>query len=135
MEDHRDDLVVIVAGYKEDMSRFIKSNPGLKSRFSKSIDFTNYTSEELTDIFKINCDEYGYIVSEATLERIKDLVEGFTERIGELGNGRFVRNIFDRCIANQCNRLALLSKPSEQDLKTFQPEDVPSQEQLREFLV
>lgn len=130
MEDFREDLVVIVAGYKNEMSRFIKSNPGLKSRFSKSIHFQDYSSSELTAIFKRKCEQHGYSISNETLNELTCLIEQFESDIGELGNGRFARNIFDRCIANQCNRLAALEKPSEQDLKTFLPTDMPTREEL-----
>jgi SpoVK/Ycf46/Vps4 family AAA+-type ATPase len=135
MEDHRDNLVVIVAGYKQEMQQFIQSNPGLKSRFSRSIHFKDYGTSELAEIFRTSCEHHGYLTSEKTLEEIQNLISQFESRIGELGNGRFMRNIFDRCIANQCNRLALEAKPSKEELKTFQPNDVPTQEQLQQFLV
>ncbi len=135
MEDHREDLVVIVAGYKGEMSRFIDSNPGLKSRFSRFINFEDYSTSELTEIFKARCDSHGYLLSEKALEAIKDLVKQFEIQMGELGNGRFVRNIFDRTLALQCNRLALLTKPSEEDLRTFLPADVPTNEQLAQYLL
>ncbi|MEH1794778.1 AAA family ATPase [Nostoc sp.] len=135
MEDHREDLVVIVAGYKGEMSRFIESNPGLKSRFARSIHFEDYCPSELTEIFKVRCEQHGYLFSEKTLEAVCLLVNQFEHQIGELGNGRFVRNIFDRCIAIQCNRLAALAQPSKIDLKTFQPADVPTHEQLGQYLV
>jgi SpoVK/Ycf46/Vps4 family AAA+-type ATPase len=105
MEDHREDLVVIVAGYKGEMSRFIDSNPGLKSRFSRSIHFEDYSTSELTEIFKVRCELHGYLLSDNTLKAVQGLVKQFESQIGELGNGRFVRNIFDRCVAIQCNRL------------------------------
>lgn len=135
MEDYREDLVVIVAGYKEEMYRFIESNPGLKSRFSRAIHFEDYSSVELAEIFKVRCEQHGYLVSNDTLETVHNLVEQFKHKIGELGNGRFIRNIFDRCIANQCNRLAASAKPSIEDLKTFLPTDIPTQEQLQQFLL
>ena len=99
MEDHREDLVVIVAGYKDEMSRFIDPNPGLKSRFSRSIHFEDYSASELTEIFKVRCEQHGYLLSDKTLNSVQDLVKQFETQIGELGNGRFVRNIFDRCVA------------------------------------
>jgi SpoVK/Ycf46/Vps4 family AAA+-type ATPase len=133
MEDHREDLVVIVAGYKGEMSRFIDSNPGLKSRFSRSIHFEDYSASELTEIFKVRCDSHGYLLSDKTLKAVQDLVKQFESQIGELGNGRFVRNIFDRCVAIQCNRLAALAKPSKEDLKTFLPGDVPTHDQLAQY--
>lgn len=135
MEDHREDLVVIVAGYKGEMSRFVDSNPGLKSRFSRSIHFEDYSSPELTEIFKVRCDSHGYLLSDKTLKAVQDLVKQFESQIGELGNGRFVRNIFDRCVAIQCNRLAALAKPSKEDLKTFLPADVPTHDQLAQYLL
>lgn len=135
MEDNRDDLVVIVAGYKGEMSRFINSNPGLKSRFSRSIHFADYSPSELTEIFKLNCEQHDYLISDQTLEAFNHLMNQFEDQIGELGNGRFVRNVFDRCIAIQCNRLAVLSKPSTEDLKTFLPDDIPTPEQIVESLL
>jgi stage V sporulation protein K len=135
MEDRREDLVVIVAGYKGEMSRFIDSNPGLKSRFSRSIHFEDYSASELTEIFKVRCNLHGYLLSDKTLKAVQDLVNQFETQIGELGNGRFVRNIFDRCVATQCNRLAALVKPSKEDLKTFLPADVPTHEQLAQYLL
>jgi stage V sporulation protein K len=134
MEDHRDNLVVIVAGYQEEMSRFINSNPGLKSRFSRSIHFEDYAPIELTAIFKSLCDKNSYLLDDVTLTVFSELVTQFTDRIGELGNGRFVRNIFDRCIANQCNRLVAIIKPAPNDLKTFLAEDIPTQSQLIQYL-
>jgi SpoVK/Ycf46/Vps4 family AAA+-type ATPase len=135
MEDHREDLVVIVAGYKDEMSRFINSNPGLKSRFSRSIHFEDYSASELTEIFKVRCEQHGYLLSDNTLNSVQDLAKQFETQIGELGNGRFVRNIFDRCVAIQCNRLAALTKPSKKDLKTFLPADIPTHGQLAQYLV
>ncbi len=135
MEDHREDLVVIVAGYKGEMSRFIDSNPGLKSRFSRSIHFEDYSAFELTEIFKVRCEQHGYLLSDKTLRAVQGLVKHFEAQIGEIGNGRFVRNIFDRCVAIQCNRLAELTKPSTKDLKTFLPTDIPTHEQLAQYLL
>jgi stage V sporulation protein K len=134
MVDHADNLVVIVAGYKNEMTRFIESNPGLKSRFSRSIHFADYAPPELVEIFQSLCTQHGYQISAETLEAIRGLVMEFEPRIGELGNGRFVKNIFDRCIAIQCNRLAKAVSPSRADLKTFLATDVPSVAQLGEHL-
>ncbi len=134
MVDHADNLVVIVAGYKNEMTRLIESNPGLKSRFSRSIYFPDYAPPELVEIFKSLCTQHGYQISDETLEAIRALVMEFEPRIGELGNGRFVKNIFDRCIAIQCNRLATTVSPSKEDLTTFLVTDIPSVEQLGAYL-
>jgi len=135
MEDYRDDLVVIVAGYKTEMSRFINSNPGLKSRFGRSVHFENYTPSELVEIFKVKCTEQGYVVSEQVLASVHLLVMGLADQIGELGNGRFARNLFDRCVVRQCNRLALLTNPSKDDLSNLLPDDVPTHEELMRSLL
>lgn len=124
MEDNREDLIVIVAGYKQEMKRFIQSNPGLKSRFSKFINFVDYNPEELTKIFELMCQDNGYIIDHQVIEKVLNLLLEFQSKIGELGNGRFVRNIFDRCIANQCNRLATRPNPTKEDLITFHINDV-----------
>ncbi|MEM9215020.1 MAG: AAA family ATPase [Cyanobacteria bacterium P01_F01_bin.150] len=135
MEDHRDDLVVIVAGYKDEMSRFIGSNPGLKSRFARSVHFADYAPSELTEIFKMQYEQNGYLCPDESLESLHRLVCEFEGRVGELGNGRFVRNIFDRCIALQCGRLAALAQPTKEDLRTFLPTDIPTSEQLSQSLL
>jgi stage V sporulation protein K len=135
MVDHADDLVVIVAGYKNEMTRFIESNPGLKSRFSRSIHFADYSPAELVEIFKTRCEHCGYKITEATLVSVEQVVNEFESQIGELGNGRFIKNLFDRCIALQCNRLAALGNPSEEDLSTFLATDVPNKVQLSQTLI
>ncbi len=134
MVDHADNLVVIVAGYKNEMTRLIESTPGLKSRFSRSIHFPDYAPPELVEIFQSLCEQHGYQISAETLEAIRFLVMEFEPRIGALGNGRFVKNIFDRCIAIQCNRLATTVSPSKEDLTTFLVTDIPSVEQLGAYL-
>jgi stage V sporulation protein K len=135
MVDHADDLVVIVAGYKNEMMRFIESNPGLKSRFSRSIHFADYSPTELVEIFQARCEHHGYQISAETLASVEHLVSEFEPRIGELGNGRFMQNVFDRCIALQCNRLATIANPSKIDLTTFLVTDIPTSKQLAEYLV
>jgi stage V sporulation protein K len=135
MEDHREDLVVIVAGYQGEMTRFINSNPGLKSRFARSIHFEDYSVAELVEIFKATCKKDGYSLSEKTIEAVAILMDQFEGQVGDLGNGRFVRNVFDRCVALQCNRLATFINPSKEDLKMFLPTDIPNGDHLRQHLL
>ncbi|WP_330204325.1 AAA family ATPase [Cyanobacterium sp. DS4] len=130
MEDNRDNLVVIVAGYKDDMKRFINANQGLKSRFAKFINFVDYKPEELSKIFNFMAEENGYHITSDFEEKMCNLFRELEAKIGELGNGRFVRNIFDRCLTNQCNRLANLSNLAKQDLITFQSSDIPSMTEI-----
>ncbi len=107
MEDNRDRLVVIIAGYKDEMQRFIDSNPGLKSRFNRYIDFPDYTGAELKDIFKLYLKKNQYTLSaqaEAYLLSQFEHVVATSDR--NFGNARFARNVFEKAIQAQANRLS-----------------------------
>ena len=94
MEDHRDDLVVIVAGYTKPMEKFINSNPGLKSRFNKYFEFPDYTIDELEAIFNLNCKKYDYIVEEDAQKQIRArIVSRKMQRQDNFANAREVRNM------------------------------------------
>ena len=125
MEDNRDNLVVIVAGYTEPMEKFINSNPGLKSRFNKYIEFPDYTIEELEAIFYQNCERYDYIVNEEIKHHIHDMIVArkFT-KLENFANAREVRNMFEEIITNQARRVAALESPTEEDMKTIELEDL-----------
>lgn len=125
MEDHRDELVVIVAGYDGPMEKFISSNPGLESRFNKYIHFPDYTPEELHGIFMLQCSKHGYRLSaEADAALTALLTRLFNERDENFGNGRTVRNLFEDAISRQANRLSSLETPTKDDLMTLLPEDL-----------
>lgn len=117
MEDHRDDLVVIVAGYTDLMERFLSSNPGLESRFNKYIQFPDYNGQELNAIFHSLCEKNGYKLDEEgesfSQEYFDSLYQGRDENFG---NGRDVRNQFEDMILRQANRLADLESPTKEDL-------------------
>ena len=107
MEDNRDQLVVIVAGYDDLMHKFIESNPGLKSRFNKYIHFPDYTGEEMEKIFLLQCKSNGYQIEEAGQKLLRDVFDRMYEMRDEnFGNGRTVRNTFDKIINCQATRLA-----------------------------
>ena len=120
MEDHREDLVVIVAGYSEPMKGFLCSNPGLESRFNKYITFPDYTGPELNDIFHGLCRKNGYrLDAEAeafAAEFFQSLYDGRDENFG---NGRDVRNRFEDMVVRQANRVAAMESPSREDLVLF----------------
>ena len=125
MEDHRDDLVVIVAGYTNLMMDFVNSNPGLKSRFNKYVYFSDYTAEELLAIFDMNCKKYSYTPTAETREAVGKIIAGEVESKEEnFANARFVRNLFEEIITNQARRVASLTAPTEEDLMTLLPEDL-----------
>lgn len=134
MEDHRDDLIVIVAGYSGPMQKFLDSNPGLESRFNKYIYFNDYTGDQLLSIFKINCKKNSYILSpEAEETAIKLFNQLYEERGDNFGNGRDVRNRFEDMIVRQSNRIAAMESPSKDDLMAVLPEDVLDEDEMEEF--
>lgn len=127
MEDHRNDFIVIVAGYPDLMKNFINSNPGLKSRFNKYIYFQDYNPEELLDIFKLQCKNAGLILEDGASEIAFDYLQNtYEHRDSNFANGRSVRNYFERVLSNQANRLAMQSAVSETDLITLSKDDVQS---------
>lgn len=129
MEDHRNELVVIVAGYDEPMRGFLESNPGLESRFNKYIYFPDYDAEELMAMFEVQCEKNGYKLSEASNEKARLLFRRlYDQRGGNFGNGREVRNRFEDMVVKQSNRVACLEAPTKEDLMTFLPEDFVEEE-------
>jgi type VII secretion ATPase EccA len=107
MEDYRDRLVVIVAGYKDEMQRFIDSNPGLQSRFNRYIDFPDYSGTELVDIFKMYMKKNQYTLAPDAEEYLKEQFEYVVaHKDRNFGNARFARNVFEKSIQQQANRLA-----------------------------
>ena len=125
MEDHRDDLVVIVAGYTGPMERFITSNPGLESRFNRYFFFPDYNGDQLTEIFRMQCKKNSYTLTpEADAEALKMFTELFEERDENFGNGRDVRNCFEDMVVRQANRVAAMENPTKEDLITVLPQDL-----------
>ena len=125
MEDHRDDLIVIVAGYTGPMERFIHSNPGLESRFNKYFHFDDYDAGELLDIFRSLCKKNGYALSpEGDAWAEGALRELYENRDENFGNARDVRNLFERAVARQADRVARLESPTREQLMELRAEDL-----------
>ena len=123
MEDHRDDLVVIVAGYTDLMDKFIHSNPGLESRFNRFLLFEDYSLDELMAIFKMRCGK-GYTLSPEAEPLVRDYIAEESADGDGFGNARGVRNIFEHILVAQNNRLAKMESVTREDLMTLLPEDV-----------
>ena len=125
MEDHRDDLIVIAAGYENLMGEFLQSNPGMKSRFNKYFLFGDYTEDELAEIFLCIASSTSYFLDEEAEKHlrgiIKQIVQGKPENFG---NGRTMRNLFERSLANQANRIVALSISEKADLQRIAAEDI-----------
>ena len=125
MEDHRDDFVVIVAGYATLMPRFIDSNPGLKSRFNKYLYFEDYNGAQLFEIFQGRVKRNDYRLDEAAETAVKEyLDELYEERDANFGNARDVRNLFERIVARQADRVASLESPTDEDILTITQADL-----------
>jgi SpoVK/Ycf46/Vps4 family AAA+-type ATPase len=126
MEDNRGDLVVIAAGYSDQMHSFLESNPGLRSRFSKVIEFPDYTSEELETIFTRLVADEGYTLAPGTAEAMTQLLAAHcAHRAENFGNARLVRNLFEDALTAQANRLAA-GTPTRDELCTLTNADIPA---------
>jgi AAA+ superfamily predicted ATPase len=131
MEDNRDQLVVIVAGYTENMGELLRSNPGLKSRFNKFIDFPDYGPEELVEILLAMSASSQYRLTKAAIEKVGSLLEELhAQRSEHFANARLVRNVFERALTKHSDRVAALSNPSNAELSTIDVNDVPVGEQF-----
>jgi hypothetical protein len=133
MEDHRDEIAVIVAGYPDEMKKFINSNPGLKSRFNRFFYFDHYTPRELLQIFDIFMENASFTLTGPGRRAVLNLMSEFHGgRNKSFGNGRFVRNLFERMVERQANRIASITPLTEQVLCSLTKADVPPAQELRE---
>ena len=125
MEDDRDRLIVVLAGYTDEMARFIASNPGLKSRFSRFIEFPDYTAEELMAIFLSFASRNQYVCTTGAQQALRRrLSEAVATKDSDFGNARFARNLFERVIEHQAQRLAGVAPLTQEILEQIATEDV-----------
>lgn len=124
MEDHRDDLVVIVAGYTHLMDKFIHSNPGLESRFNRFLEFADYSSDELVAIFRMQCKKGCYELDDGVEELVRDYIVEENGDSESFGNARGVRNIFEHILVAQNNRLAKMENVTREDLMKITEDDI-----------
>lgn len=125
MEDHRDELIVIVAGYPDLMKEFLESNPGLKSRFNKFLYFEDYNTEELCTILESMCAGQDYHMSDEAKAAAKQYFDERTAmKAKDFANAREVRNYFEKAIANQASRIVGIENPDRQMLSTIEKEDL-----------
>lgn len=124
LEDYRDDLVVIVAGYTEPMNKFFDSNPGLKSRFNTFIEFEDYSSYELESILESICSKNDYSLSDSAKKRISTyLGEVVQSKDKSFANGRMARNLYDDLVMNHARRVVRIEHPGQKILSTIIEED------------
>jgi len=126
MEDNRKQLVVIVAGYPDEMETFITSNPGLQSRFNRFFTFNHFTGKELLDIFKIFATKADFTLSADAEEKLSFIFdELYEKRHAGFGNARIARNIFEECVTRQANRIVSITPITKEILVQIEEPDVP----------
>lgn len=126
MEDDRDRLIVILAGYGDEMKQFIDANPGLQSRFNRYIHFEDYSAEELLEIFELLLKNNDYIISNSAKVKLQNLIEkAVATKDKNFGNARFIRNIFEKTLQLQATRLSKESHLSDEALQIIEESDIP----------
>jgi len=133
MEDNRDNLAIIVAGYKEPMKQFIESNQGLKSRFQNYIHFSDYSSEELLKIFDELCHSHKMEISESAKIDLRQHIEDAKPQ-GDQGNARYVRNLFEKMYLNMSHRAAEDGNIDLHEILKFESVDIPKVEERKQSL-
>ncbi|HEX4982431.1 MAG TPA: AAA family ATPase [Ilumatobacteraceae bacterium] len=123
MEDHRDDLAVVAAGYPEEMRKLIEANPGLESRFTRTVDFPDYTDQELVAIFDSMSSKKRYHLDDDARRTLTALVAAEPRTRG-FGNARFVRNVFEQAVSLQALRLATVEQPTDDQLTKLTADDI-----------
>lgn len=127
LEDYRDDLVVIVAGYTKPMEKFFESNPGLKSRFNTFIEFDDYSSRELLDILRTISQKDMYILSDSTEKELALIFDNQKQKNEtQFANGRYVRNLFEEMIMNHARRVVKMKEPTKLQLQELIEDDIPN---------
>ena len=126
MEDHRSELVLIVAGYTDEMNTFINSNPGLQSRFSRYFTFEHYKPQELMGIFELFANKNDFVLTEDAKDKLQFIFdELYEKRHKNFGNGRVARNLFEKIIEYQANRIVTITPLTEAVLRNIEEPDIP----------
>jgi AAA+ superfamily predicted ATPase len=123
IEDHREDIVVIAAGYPDEMHTFVDSNPGLRSRFPKTIAFPDYTTAELLAIFESITKKQAYTVDDAVRTAVREYFDAQPRTQG-FGNGRLARNLFESAVSHHASRIVGITEPTSEQLMLLTKEDV-----------
>lgn len=125
VEDRRDRIVVIMAGYPDEMEMLVSANPGLRSRFPKMVHFPDYSSEELIEIFGAHCAKGDYRPTDDAIAAVRAHLDAVPRDKG-FGNGRVARNIFEAAVARQASRIVEIDDPSDDDLTRLEADDIPA---------
>jgi hypothetical protein len=125
VEDRRDSIIVVLAGYPEEMAELVDANPGLRSRFPKFIDFPDYTTDELMAIFTSLGKKQRYVCDAAAEAKVRAWIDA-QPRVRGFGNGRLARNLFEAAVARQAGRLVSVENPTDEQLCTLTVDDLPA---------
>ncbi len=125
MEDHRDDIGIVAAGYPAEMQDFVDTNPGLKSRFTRTVNFSDYTDDELVTIFDRLGEKNHYVLTDDATTKLRALLAA-TSRDRGFGNARLIRNVFEEAVGRQAQRLAPWEEPTNEQLTTLTADDLPA---------
>lgn len=125
VEDRRDRIVVIMAGYPDEMELLVSANPGLRSRFPKTIHFPDYSADDLIAIFRMQCDKGGYLPTDDAVTAVRAHLDALPRDKG-FGNGRVARNLFEAAVARQASRVVAVEDPSDLVLTTLEAQDIPA---------
>lgn len=125
VEDRRDRIVVVMAGYPDEMEQLVSANPGLRSRFPKTIHFPDYDTDDLVAIFTMRCDTGGYLPDDGALDAVRAHLEAVPRTKG-FGNGRVSRNLFEAAVAQQASRVVRIDDPTDLELTTLVAADIPT---------
>ena len=127
LEDYRDDLVVIVAGYTKPMEVFFESNPGLKSRFNTFIEFGDYSAEELSSMLLLLCKNNDYVLCDEAILKTEELIKEIMQNKDEnFANARLIRNLYDDLVMEHAKRVSCIDSPNRSDLEMITLEDFES---------
>lgn len=127
VEDRRDRIVVVMAGYPDEMEQLVSANPGLRSRFPKTIHFPDYRTDELVDIFRMRCDRGGYLPTDEAIAAVRERLDALPRDKG-FGNGRVSRNLFEAAVARQASRIVDVDVPTDAELTELTAVDIPPSE-------
>lgn len=135
MEDHRDNLVVIAAGYEKEMNQLLKANPGFSSRFTNVIQFDDYSADELFQIFERFSEKENYKLVDDAKAKLKNLINDIiTTKLEHFGNGRVIRNIYRETVMNFASRLATVENKTKDQLINILEQDIPYRKHLNYLL-